>query len=128
MLVKLFFKTYFPPSNTSHLAFAQFTALYDIISESSNDEFTSFTDPTNYPAQLLLIHFMLIEFAIGALALGDVGERFGFRRRACIAWLNHLAASLPDEYESYLDWPKEYCELLMFPPYFSGRSPPALLG
>lgn len=99
------------PPDTS-LAFAQFTALYDIISESHNDEFASFTEPANFPAQLLLIHFMLIEYAIGVLALGDVGERFGFRRRACIAWLNHLIASLPAKYESYLDWPKEYCRLL----------------
>lgn len=41
-------------------------------------------DPTNYPAQLLLIHFMLIEFAIGYIALGRYGRRWGYRERVCI--------------------------------------------
>jgi len=68
---------------------------------------------------------MLIEYAIGVVALGDAGERFGFRRRACIAWLNHLVASLPDEYESYLDWPKEYCTIITTQYVRSGRSHPA---
>ncbi|KAK4220025.1 hypothetical protein QBC37DRAFT_436347 [Rhypophila decipiens] len=93
-------------------SFALFTSLYDIISESSNDEFASFTEPTNYAAQLLLIHFILIEYLIGEAALGDVGVRFGFRRRVCIKWLNNLADSLPPEYQPYLKWPKKYCELL----------------
>ncbi|KAK3316085.1 hypothetical protein B0H66DRAFT_560330 [Apodospora peruviana] len=96
-------------------AFAQFTAQYDLIAGASNEEFAAFANPTNYPAQLLLIHFMLIEYAVGELALGSAGERFAFRKRVCIAWLDQLVDTLPEEYQSYIEWPKRFGRIMKSP-------------
>lgn len=93
-------------------AFARFADQYNLTHRSSHQEFASFTDPNNYPAQLLLVHFILIEFAIGMIALGSIGTRFAFRRRICIAWMENLAAGLPEKYQKYVDWPMSYIKTL----------------
>ncbi|KAK0667544.1 hypothetical protein QBC41DRAFT_137465 [Cercophora samala] len=95
-------------------AFSQFAALYSLFNHSSNEEFAPFVDPSNYPAQLLFIHFVLIEFAIGHIALTTVnkGCRFAYRKRTCIAWMEKLAAGLPAEYEKYAEWPMNYVKRL----------------
>ena len=46
------------------------------------------------------------------MALGDVGSRFAFRRRTCIAWMKRLAAGLPDKYKKYAEWPMDFIEKL----------------
>jgi len=94
------------------LAFTEFTKLYALITAASNEEFGPFLDPSNYSAQLILIHFFFIEFAIGELSLGPLGERFGFRRRAALSWLNGLLERLPDEYRSYVEWPLKHARVL----------------
>ncbi|KAL2135768.1 hypothetical protein VTI74DRAFT_6973 [Chaetomium olivicolor] len=89
-------------------AFVQFASHYNLINHATQEEFAPFTDPENYAAQLLLIHFILIEFAIGYIALGPAGRRFAYREKSCIAWMKRLAASLPDEYMKYAEWPLKY--------------------
>ncbi|KAK4105261.1 hypothetical protein N658DRAFT_512750 [Parathielavia hyrcaniae] len=96
-------------------AFAQLAAHYALINHSTSEEFAPFIDPKHYPAQLLLIHFILVEFAIGSIALGDVGRRFGFREKSCIAWMEHLDATLPDEYKRYAEWPRNYARTHLAP-------------
>ncbi|KAK4643635.1 hypothetical protein QC761_406450 [Podospora bellae-mahoneyi] len=95
-------------------AFSQFAALYSLFNHSSNEEFAPFIDPNNHPAQLLFIHFVLIEFAIGHIALTtcNKGGRFAYRKRTCIAWMEKLAAGLPVEYEKYAEWPMNYVRRL----------------
>lgn len=53
-----------------------------------------------------------MEFAIGHIALGPVGSRFAFRKRTCIAWMERLAAALPDKYQKYAEWPMSYVRKL----------------
>ncbi|KAH6843124.1 hypothetical protein B0I37DRAFT_314112 [Chaetomium sp. MPI-CAGE-AT-0009] len=89
-------------------AFASFSEHYGLVMHAPPEEFAPFVDPKHYPAQLLLIHFVLIEFAIGYVALGDVGRRFAFREKSCIAWMEQLAANLPDRYKKYAEWPMHY--------------------
>ncbi|KAL2019194.1 hypothetical protein VTK56DRAFT_9994 [Thermocarpiscus australiensis] len=96
-------------------AYAQFASPYSLLNNSSNEEFAPFIDPDSHPAQLLLIHFILIEFAIGDVALGPVGARFAFRKKTCVAWMERLAAGLPDEYKQYTDWPMAYVRRLAGP-------------
>ncbi|GAB1315714.1 hypothetical protein MFIFM68171_05924 [Madurella fahalii] len=93
-------------------AFAQFASLYSLVNHASNEEFAPFIDPGNYSAQLLLIHFILIEFGIGHISLGDIRRRFAYRKMTCIAWMERLAASLPDEYQKYAEWPMSYVRRL----------------
>ncbi|KAK3904773.1 hypothetical protein C8A05DRAFT_31445 [Staphylotrichum tortipilum] len=91
-------------------AFAQFATHYSLVTHASKEEFDPFTDPHHYPAQLLLIHFILIEFAIGHIALGPVGRRFAFREKSCIAWMRRLADSLPEQYKKYAEWPMKFVD------------------
>ncbi|KAJ4306039.1 hypothetical protein N0V88_000834 [Collariella sp. IMI 366227] len=86
-------------------AFMEFAQHYSLMNHATQEDFTSFIDPGNHSAQILLIHFTLIEFSIGYLALGPAGSRFAYRERSCIAWMNRLADSLPDEYMKYVEWP-----------------------
>jgi hypothetical protein len=100
-----------PPTNHPpfpHPAFSQFSNHYAILNTATHEEFNPFIDPTHYPAQLLLIHFILIEFAIGHIALGPNGRRFAYRQKSCVAWMERLAAALPDEYARYAEWPMGY--------------------
>lgn len=97
---------------TLFLAFAGIVDNYTIINHASHEEFAPFLDPEAYPAQLLLIHFILIEFAIGHMALGPMGSRFAFRKRSCIAWMLRLAAGLPEEYQKYAEWPMNFVKQL----------------
>lgn len=89
-------------------AFAQFAENYSLIFRATAEEFNPFIDPNHYSAQLLLIHFILIEFQIGYLGLGEAGRRFAYREKSCIAWMEHLAARLPDEYKKYAEWPLNF--------------------
>ncbi|KAK3295145.1 uncharacterized protein B0H64DRAFT_139576 [Chaetomium fimeti] len=89
-------------------AFAQLSGHYGLVMHAALEEFAPFVDPKHYPAQLLLIHFVLVEFAIGYVALGEVGRRFAYREKSCIAWMEQLAANLPDRYKKYAEWPTNY--------------------
>ncbi|KAK4147451.1 uncharacterized protein C8A04DRAFT_9004 [Dichotomopilus funicola] len=89
-------------------AVAQFPHHYAVINNATPEEFAPFVNPTHYPAQLLLIHFVLIEYAIGTFALGAAGERFAYREKSCVAWMAKLEADLPGEYRRYVEWPVEY--------------------
>ncbi|KAK1832458.1 hypothetical protein QBC39DRAFT_304895 [Podospora conica] len=94
--------------------FTQFTLQYDMINAASQDDFTYFTNPINYAGQIILIHFILIEFAIGEIAMiGRIGERFGFRRRAALAWLDGFLNDLPEEYYIHVQWPLKYATVMM---------------
>ena len=85
-----------------------------MINAASQEDFEHFTNPTNYIGQLILIHFILIEFAIGELAMiGQIGERFGFRRRAALSWLDGFLNGLPEEYHIHVEWPLKYATVMM---------------
>ncbi|AEO64023.1 uncharacterized protein THITE_2063451 [Thermothielavioides terrestris NRRL 8126] len=89
-------------------AFAEFGHQYTIVNLASKEEFESFMDPKNYSAQLQLIHFILIEYAIGYFALGRFGRRFAYREKSSIAWMQRVADALPDEYKKYAKWPMDF--------------------
>lgn len=112
---------------------------YDMINKASQEDFAQFANPTNHAGQIILIHFVFIEFAIGELAMiGQLGERFGFRRRAALAWFDQLLNDLPDEYRMHVEWPLKYATIMMNgltspyplsnirpdPSTFFGRPPP----
>ncbi|KAK3998307.1 hypothetical protein QBC44DRAFT_2057 [Cladorrhinum sp. PSN332] len=93
-------------------AFAESASLYSLIFHATNEEFIPFTDPNNYSAQLLAIHFMLIEFALGHLTLGPVGHRFAYKKKTVVHWMERLEAVLPEEFKSYAEWPMSYVRRL----------------
>ncbi|KAK3682458.1 hypothetical protein B0T22DRAFT_484516 [Podospora appendiculata] len=79
-------------------AFAGFTKMYAIFTSVSNQEFMPFTNPENYGAQLLLIHFFLIEIAVGLLAVGPAGlDAFPLRSSVGLSKINmeHVTTKQP---------------------------------
>ena len=97
---------------TLSAAFAQFSEHYDLLNRTSHEDFAPFADPNNFPTQLLLIHFFVIEYAIGEVALGPLGWRFGFRKRTPMAWISRLEKHLPERYRPHLAWPLKYLDAL----------------
>lgn len=83
----------------------------------SNADFTLITDPANYRAQILILHFFLMEHALGDLSLGAFRSRFGFRRKVCFAWLNEVTTRLPKttEYAELIEWPLEFGQKFLIP-------------
>lgn len=89
-------------------AFADTAGQYAILFRANNEEFIAFTDLENYSAQLLAIHFLLVEFALGHFTLGSMGTRFAYRKKVMAAWMEKLAGILPEEYKKYAEWPMRY--------------------
>ena len=103
---------------TGHLtAFQELTNLYSPIINAPNADFASLTDPANHRAQILLLHFFLMEFAIGDLSLGPFRSRFVFRRKVCFAWLKEVASRIPKtaEYAELMEWPLEFGRTVFAP-------------
>ncbi|KAK4232613.1 hypothetical protein QBC38DRAFT_352125 [Podospora fimiseda] len=93
-------------------AFAESASLYSLLFHASNEEFTPFTDPNNCSAQLLAIHFMLLEFALGHYTMGSIGHRFAYKKMVVVHWMERLFSVLPEEYKEYADWPMSYVRRL----------------
>ncbi|KAK3503559.1 hypothetical protein B0T13DRAFT_508350 [Neurospora crassa] len=98
-------------------AFRELTSLYSPMNRASNADFASITDPANYRAQILLLHFFLMEHALGDLSLGAFRSRFGFRRKVCFAWLNEVTTRLPKTtgYAELIEWPLEFGQKFLVP-------------
>ncbi|KAK4160049.1 hypothetical protein QBC43DRAFT_293375 [Cladorrhinum sp. PSN259] len=93
-------------------AFADCASLYSLMFHATNEEFMPFTDPNNYSTQLLAIHFLLIEFALGHFTLGPKGSRFGYRKKTIVPWMERVEAALPEEYKKYAAWPMDHVRRL----------------
>ncbi|EGZ67988.1 hypothetical protein NEUTE2DRAFT_117399 [Neurospora tetrasperma FGSC 2509] len=98
-------------------AFRELTSLYSHMIRASNADFAFITDPANYRAQILILHFFLMEHALGDLSLGAFRSRFGFRRKVCFAWLNEVTTRLPKttEYAELIEWPLEFGQKFLIP-------------
>ena len=88
--------------------------MYGLITESTNEDFLALIDPQNYVAQVLLIHFFLIEYVIGELVLGPIIDKaFPFRKRLVIGWLRRVRDGLPDSFQYYIQWPMQFADALL---------------
>jgi hypothetical protein len=92
-------------------AFTHVSLLYNWLGEVPHENFLTFVSPTNYVAQLLMIHFFLAECAVGAITLGPIhSTSFSWRLKANAVWVDRLAARLPAEYTKYLQWPTTFIQ------------------
>ncbi|KAL6860117.1 hypothetical protein ACO1O0_004142 [Amphichorda felina] len=88
--------------------FAELCCGYSVLERVAHDAFTRFVDPNNATAQLLLVHFFLVEHEIGMLALRTIAQAYPFRGSITTAWIHDVAARLPSEYSCYMAWPIAY--------------------
>jgi hypothetical protein len=91
-------------------AFAHFAVLYNILGEATTKEFDNFCSPSNYVAHVLLIHFFVIEFAVGEKVLGSLMNAFLARRRIVRRWLARLVADMPVHWLALVEWPLQWAQ------------------
>lgn len=70
----------------------------------SNEDFTLFTAPDNWVAQLLLMHLFMLEHVLGETILGPPPRAYKIRRIVTFKWLEKLAERLPTAYQKQIQW------------------------
>ncbi len=64
-------------------------------------------------AQLLLIHFFLVEYVVGSRTLGPMLEKtIPFRKQLAVSWLRRVWANLSPRYKPYMSWPMKFADSL----------------
>lgn len=94
-------------------AFTELSTLYSLYGAATAEQFQAFADPSNHTAQLLLAHFFLVEYMIGAIALHPILGSFPFRKSITLSWIRSIASRLPATYEPYIRWPLTFAEALL---------------
>ncbi|OIW24883.1 hypothetical protein CONLIGDRAFT_73856 [Coniochaeta ligniaria NRRL 30616] len=93
-------------------AFDEVTLVYALLGEADHDDFFAFVDSANFPAQILLVYFFLVEYTVAYHAMGFIRSSFAHRTATTKLWIGNLAARLPKEYEPYMEWPVKFAESL----------------
>jgi hypothetical protein len=81
---------------------------YTVFGEATPAEFNGFVDPENYVAQIILVHFFIVEYVVGLESLRPVMDSFPFRGSIVASWARGVEQKLPDEYQQYMIWPMKY--------------------
>lgn len=81
-----------------------------MLGEGSAPEFDLFIDASNYTAQIIMMHFFIIEYVVGLNALTPVMDSFPFRRAMISSWILELEQKLPVEYKQYMRWPMDFAQ------------------
>ncbi|KAL1840314.1 hypothetical protein VTJ49DRAFT_567 [Mycothermus thermophilus] len=93
---------------------ARIPAHYAILNDAPDEQFAHFTSPSNHVAALLVLHFVVVEFAVAFASLGPLlTARFEYRRRAIVMWTERLAEALPEDMKRYIAWPLRFVTVEM---------------
>lgn len=72
------------------------------------DEYARFTDPNNFVAQILLMHFWMLARMLARMlerhVLGE-GRVFAIRDETSREWVKNAARRLPESYKQCVLWP-----------------------
>lgn len=68
------------------------------------DEYARFTDPNNFVAQILLMHFWMLARMLERHVLGE-GRVFAIRDETSREWVKNAARRLPESYKQCVLWP-----------------------
>ncbi|KAH6892452.1 hypothetical protein B0T10DRAFT_401320 [Thelonectria olida] len=88
--------------------FLEISWAYGVFGDATPAEFNGFVDPENYTAQIILVHFFIIEYVVGLETLKSVMDSFPFRGSIVASWARGVEQKLPDEYQQYMVWPMAY--------------------
>ncbi|KAI5460840.1 hypothetical protein BGZ63DRAFT_473155 [Mariannaea sp. PMI_226] len=88
--------------------FLEVSMAYNTFGDSTTAEFNGFVEPDNYVAQIILVHFFIVEFVVGLEALQSVMDSFPFRGSIVASWTKEVEGKLPPEYKHYMTWPMSY--------------------
>lgn len=88
----------------SHPACLELVPFYAATSDMAAEEFARFTDPSNFTAQVLLMHFWMLVRLLESHVLGD-GRYFAIRDDIARRWVEKAACRLPQSHRQYAMWP-----------------------
>lgn len=78
---------------------------YAVTNKMTDEDYVSFTDPSNYGAQILLAHFLILNHMLEECFLGTMSRRFSFSTQITRSWILNIGKRLPDELQRYIMWP-----------------------
>ncbi|CAI6080363.1 unnamed protein product [Clonostachys chloroleuca] len=84
-----------------------FFEAYHVFSQPTQEEFDSFMSPRNYVAQLLMIHFFIVEYAVGLKMIPSILSSMRFKSDIIRAWVTEVETILPKDYKCYIACPME---------------------
>ncbi|CAI6087828.1 unnamed protein product [Clonostachys chloroleuca] len=94
-------------------AWKRFLDVFMMAISFSHEDFSAFVSPDNHVARLLMIHTFLVEYVLGQVCIAPTeAPSTPGRKNVIIAWTRQVAAALPTEMKSYVDWPLEFANLL----------------
>jgi hypothetical protein len=77
---------------------------YAVTNDMDADEFANFTNPTNFTAQILLVHFWMLTHVLHRHSLGPARASL-VRDEIIFKWVETAAHKLPGSYKRYVLWP-----------------------
>ncbi|EXM15525.1 Zn(2)-C6 fungal-type DNA-binding domain [Fusarium oxysporum f. sp. vasinfectum] len=78
---------------------------YALTNKMTDEDYASFTDPSNYGAQILLAHFLVLNHMLEECFLGTRSRRFSFSKKITQSWILNIGRRLPDGLQRYMMWP-----------------------
>lgn len=63
--------------------------------------------PRNYVAQLLMIHFFIVEYAVGLKMIPSILSSMRFKSDIIRVWVTEVETILPKDYKCYIACPME---------------------
>ncbi|PNY29062.1 Sterol uptake control protein 2 [Tolypocladium capitatum] len=94
-------------------AWKKFVSVFMLPTCFSNQEFLCFIDPENHAGHLLIIHMFLLDYMLGRFCIAPADEPpCPGRKKVIISWTKNMAKALPRDFQKYLQWPLQYCEVL----------------
>ncbi|KAG7003615.1 Sterol regulatory element-binding protein ECM22 [Fusarium oxysporum f. sp. conglutinans] len=78
---------------------------YALTNKMTDEDYASFTDPSNYGAQILLAHFLVLNHMLEECFLGTKSRRFSFSKKITQSWILNIGRRLPDGLQRYMMWP-----------------------
>ncbi|KAH7196305.1 uncharacterized protein B0J16DRAFT_365681 [Fusarium flagelliforme] len=78
---------------------------YASTNKMTDKDHASFTAPSNYGAQVLLAHFLVLNHMLEQCFLGATNRHFSFSKKITRSWILDIGRRLPDGFQSYMMWP-----------------------
>ncbi|PNP83821.1 hypothetical protein FNYG_02509 [Fusarium nygamai] len=78
---------------------------YALTNKMTDEDYSSFTDPSNYRAQILLAHFLVLNHMLEECFLSTSSRWFAFSKQISRSWIMNIGSRLPDGLQRYLMWP-----------------------
>ncbi len=102
------------PILTWPLAFYEHTRIYDVLCDIDAEQFPAFIDESNYTGRLLIMHMIVLDYAMGTTILQERRQAapaavpknvYDYIKMMLLTWTQRIQEKLPEEFKPYGLWP-----------------------